>query len=119
MAKEELKNIVIPEIPADEKILKEGAAAVKMLYYKPWLIYQYKFAITEKGIWMRCPKVMLAKQKTSFTAFSNIAYYDLNEYDGHTWVILFLKEGDTLYRTYFDDMDGAVKVISEFLPRKS
>jgi len=119
MAKEELIDMVIPEIPVSEKILKEGVAAISNLYYKPHLRFMYKYAITEKGIWTRNPKVMFVKSKSVFMSFSDLDSFMLIEYNKNPCMVFYPKAGKPSTKVFFDDHDGAVEVLDKYLPRSA
>ena len=77
MAEDELAKMVIPEIPPEEKILKEGVLRSIELKKKTPIVFHYKYAITEKGIWTRNEKRLLNKSKTVFAAFADLDDYEV------------------------------------------
>ena len=117
MSKEDVKNIVIPEIPADEKILKEGTMTLSRLNYKPHKGYGYKYALTEKGVWSRSPKTLFAKPRTSFRPYSDYSSFEISTYNGQACCIFTPDGGQAVNRVFFDDMDGAVEIFDAFLPQ--
>jgi len=114
---EKLIDMAIPEIPEGEKILKEGIIAISMLYQKPDRRYAYKYAITEKGMWTRSPKVPFVKPKTVFMPYDLLESFALSKYDGFPCLIFHPKEGRPESRMFFDDNDGAVKIFDVYIPR--
>ncbi|MDR0850436.1 MAG: hypothetical protein LBN07_03035 [Christensenellaceae bacterium] len=118
MAKENLIDMVIPEA-AGEKILKEGIMVASNLYYKPYLKYSYKYVLTEKGVWMRNPKVLFIKPKTSYISYNDLDCFALGKYNNNDCCIFFPKKGKPGNRIFFDDFDGAVKIFDMFIARKT
>ena len=116
MAKTNIEDIVIDEVPQNE-ILKEGKLEI-MTLRKQWLIFPYKYVITEKGIWLRNPKKLIGKQRSVFMPYEMFISYEVANDDDLTFC-LFHQEGDRIpNRVCFDDLDGAIAIIDEYLAKK-
>jgi hypothetical protein len=116
MSNEKLRASKIPEIPADEKIIKEGIFNTIRLEGKP-RPFTYKFVITEKGIWTLTKKMPLAKQKTDFISYDKIEFYEPAKYNGTDCLIFHPKERDAINMIFFEDHDDALKILDLYLRR--
>ena len=119
MAKQNINDMDIPEIPKDEKILKSGAMQASSLFYKPYIRHAYKYALTEKGVWMRSPKVLFYKPKTSYLAYGDLESFAVGSYNSIPCCYFFPKKGKIGSRIFFDDFDGAVRLFDQFLTRSN
>lgn len=117
MAKENLADAVITEIPPDEKILKEGIMVTMQLYGKRYR-FPYKFALTEKGVWTRSKKSLFFKPKTTFMPYSHVKYYQTGAYNSTPCCFFHPVSGRIGNRVFFDDHEGAVKILDMFLIKK-
>jgi hypothetical protein len=116
MSDEKLRSSVIPEIPADEKKMKEGVMHTVRLEGKP-RPFSYKFTLTEKGIWTLTKKLPLIKQKTEFMPYDNIELYEPAEHEGRKCCIFHPKGRDSINRIFFDDHDEVLEVLDLYLRR--
>jgi hypothetical protein len=118
MAKQRLTELTIPESTKDGETLQEGIIQVSSMYYKPYIRYSYKYVITNKGIWTRSPKVLCISSKTVFMAYSDIKSFALGKWNKSDCCVFLPQKGKPGNRVFFDDFDGAVKILDRFLPRE-
>ena len=114
---EDIKDMVISEIPADEKILKEGVSEAVLLRQRFSNTTPYKYAITEKGIWVRNKKSRFVQSKTVFVPFDDIKNFETIVQFRRDCCVLYPKKGLVQSGTYFDDHEGAVAILSQYLER--
>jgi hypothetical protein len=115
MAKENLIDVVSPEIPSDEKILKEGTMRTIRLHKKVMTKFSYKYALTEKGIWTRSGKVFLVKPVTQFMPYEKFESYERTVHDKAECFIFRPKEGIPASAVYFDDPEGVAEALGPYL----
>ena len=118
MAKQRLIDLVIPEIPAGDKVLKEGVMRAMQLYGKRYS-FSYKYSLTEKGVWMRSPKVACIAARTSHIAYADLESFQITSYAKTDSCIFYPKKGRPGNMIFFDDFAGAIAVFDMFLPRKN
>ncbi|MDR0790941.1 MAG: hypothetical protein LBE47_00195 [Methanomassiliicoccaceae archaeon] len=116
MGDEKLRASAIPDIPSDERILKEGIMNTLRISGKP-LPFTYKYVLTEKGIWTLTKKLPFLKQKTDLMPYDNVEFYEPTEYDGRSCCIFHPKERDAINRIFFDDHDGVLGILDQYLRR--
>ncbi|MDR2867010.1 MAG: hypothetical protein LBV13_06405 [Methanomassiliicoccaceae archaeon] len=116
MGGKDLKDMVIPEVPSGE-VLKEGTLNI-MTFKKRWYTFPYKYVITEKGVWVRNPKRLLGKERSVFMPYEMFSCYETTSADGSAFCLFHRKDGSEPNRVCFDDIEGAVKVLDEYLDNK-
>ena len=116
MAKETLMDMVIAEIPADERVLKDGILNVLRIVSGKRRRSAFKYALTEKGVWMRNKKVLWFKPKTTFLAYADIAYYKRTKLFMTETLMFFPKSGiKPGNHIWFDDLPGAEAILSRYI----
>ena len=116
MAKESLKDMVIPEIPQDEAVLKEGVVNVLMVVGGNRRRSVFKYAITDRGLWTRNKGVLWIKPRSTFLPYSNIESYKRTKYFNTESMVFFLKSGKRPGgQIIFDDMPGALEVLNKYI----
>ena len=116
MAKVKLIDMVIEEIPKEEMILKEGVVRTITIVSGKRRSFVYKYALTDRGVWMRSNGFLWIKGKTSSIAYSDIECFKPAKLFAADSVMFFLKSGKRL-RTHivFDDMPGAIEILSRYI----
>jgi hypothetical protein len=114
MSNEKLLNTPIPEIPPDEKALKEGIMNTIRLEGRP-IPFTFKYVLTEKGIWALLKKMPLLKQRTEFIAYDTIEFYEVGKHQGMDCLILHPKEREAMNKVFFDDHEGVISVIDRYI----
>jgi hypothetical protein len=115
MAKKDLNEMVIPEIPSDEKILKEGVLRIVGINKRSKAERPFKYAITEKGIWTRSPGGLIGKPFTRFVPYKHFDYLETAEDTEPEYCIFHPRAGEAPNRIYFDDHFAVVDILKEFL----
>lgn len=120
MAKEDLKDAVITGIPSDEKILKEGILQTMKFYSKNLdSRVPLKYALTEKGLWTLGEKTLFFKPKAAFTAYADVKYFVLGTMEKIPYCIFFPEKGSPDNRLFFDDHEGAVKLLEGYVTKSA
>jgi len=120
MEDDDLRGYVFSEIPSGEKILKEGILKTMSLLRGSSATARmvYKYALTEKGVWMRSRGSFLSKGKTTFMSYTDLDHYEMRPYFEQPSCIFFPKGGrQPGNRIFFDDSDEVLKVLDMFLTR--
>ena len=116
MAKESLRDMVIPEIPEREAVLKEGIVDTLAIVSGKRRRFSYKYALTERGVWMRSKGFLWIQPKTSFMAYADIDYYKRTKLFMTDTLMFFPKNGKRpANHILFDDMQGAIEILSRFI----
>ncbi len=114
MSKTQLIDQVIPGIPGNETILKQGIMHTMRLSGDTSR-FVFKYAITDKGIWTLNQKMLFLKQKTTFLSYDDLDSYKLTKYGNNDCLIFYPKGGKAGNRVFFDDMKDAIEILKQYV----
>ncbi|MDR0850686.1 MAG: hypothetical protein LBN07_04385 [Christensenellaceae bacterium] len=102
---------VVFDVKAEE-VLKEGKMISTSIFKnQTYTEFPYKYAITEKGIWIE--EKALFGTKAAFLSFVDVrAYACMNN-----CCILYPKKGVIPTNVYFDDFAEAIKIVEKYVPK--
>ena len=116
MAKKYFRDEPIPEIPQDEAILKEGIVHTLTVISGNSRRTIFKYALTEKGVWMRNKRFLWIKPRASFLPYSDIASYKHSKHFNLDTLVFFLKNGKKpSNRIIFDDLASAEAILARYI----
>ena len=117
--KKEIKDLVIPEITPDEKILQEGVVKSIMIYKRISPVVSLKYALTDRGIWTHHPGSFLAKPRSVFLAYDAVKYYEAYSHLGQDCCVFRPKDGKTFNGFLFEeDHQEVIQILDTYLTRK-
>ena len=116
MAKVDFKDVKIEGITNAEKVLKEGIVTIITTGKHHRFFYRYAF--TDKGVWMRSKKGLFFKAREIFMSYTDIDAYKEVKYFTREGFVFFPKTGRPGNMLFFDDRDEVEIIIKKFFKKR-